>query len=112
MTNNKADDVSEFKDLYIKTSRESIQEAKNSLLKLQKDPSDKEVIEKVLRIAHTLKGRAAVMGDKKTSLKSATLEDLFREIQEGRKELTSDLLGTVSQTFDEIAALIDKAENR
>ncbi len=112
MTNDKKDDVSEFKDLYIKTSRESVQEAKSSLLKLQKNLFDKEMIEKVLRIAHTLKGRAAVMGYKETSLKSATLEDLFREIQEGRKELTSDLLGTVSQTFDEIAALIDKAESK
>lgn len=110
MTNKKPDDLSEFKDLYIKTSRESIQKAQNSLLKLRKNPFDKEMIEKVLRIAHTLKGRAAVMGDKEASLKSGSLEDLFREIQKGRKKLTPDLLKSVSQSFEAIAVLIDKVE--
>lgn len=108
MTNNKTNDVSEFKELYIKTSKKDIQEARNSLLGLQKDLSDKEAAEKVLRIAHTLKGRAAVMKDKEVSLKSASIEDLFREVQEGRKELTPNMLKSVSQSFGEIAALIEK----
>ncbi len=96
------DDTSKFKGLYLKTSKENIRKAKSFLSKLQQNPNDKKAIAGVLRMAHTLKGKSAVMGYKSISAKSASIENLFREIHEGKKKLTSNTLKNVSQSFDNL----------
>ncbi len=103
------DDTSEFKGLYFKTSKKDILKAKGLLSKLQQNSEDKKAIASVLRIAHTLKGRSAVMGYKSISAKSASIENLFREIHEGKKKLTSSMLKNVSQSFDNLIASINKS---
>lgn len=104
------DDLSQYKDLYLQTSREYLQSLNTALLKLEKKPADKEAIEEIFRSAHSLKGQSVAMGYEATGSLCHTVEDIFYEIREGRMKLTPELADLLFASFDSLTASIDKIE--
>src|SRR5215204_7411332 len=105
-----ANEFLEYKDLYIQTGREYIQSLNASLLKLEKNPADKEAIEEVFRSAHSLKGQSAAMEYQSTGFLCHTIEDVFYEIKHGRMQLTSELSEHLFAAFDALTDSINHIE--
>jgi two-component system, chemotaxis family, sensor kinase CheA len=103
-------DFSEYKDLYIQSSRENIQHLNASLLTLEKNPTDVTAIEEVFRYAHTLKGEAAAMEYQNTGYLCHTVEDVFYEIKNGRMQLTPELADHLFTAFDALTDSINHIE--
>ena len=55
-------DMNQYLDIFVEESREHLQSLNSSLLELEKDPSDKGVLNEIFRVAHTLKGMSGTMG--------------------------------------------------
>jgi len=55
-------DFSEFLDVYIQEANEQIEKLDDGLLRLEKEPSDTDILNAIFRAAHTLKGSSATMG--------------------------------------------------
>ena len=100
----------EYKDLYVQTGREYIQSLNASLLRLEKNPTDKETIEEVFRSAHSLKGQSAAMEYESTGFLCHTIEDVFYEIKNGRMALTSELSDHLFAAFDALTNSINVIE--
>src|SRR5687767_10037730 len=100
----------EYKDLYIQTGREYIQSLNASLLKLEKNPGDKETIEEVFMSAHSLKGQSAAMEYHSTAFLCHTVEDVFYEIKNDRMKLTSELSDYLFAAFDALTDSINHIE--
>ncbi|HSW66761.1 MAG TPA: chemotaxis protein CheA [Bacillota bacterium] len=100
----------EYKDLYIQTSRDYIQSLNACLLKLEKEPGNKEAIEEIFRSAHSLKSQSAAMEYQSTGYLCHTVEDVFYEIKQGRMQLTAELSDHLFTAFDALADAINHIE--
>jgi two-component system, chemotaxis family, sensor kinase CheA len=65
----------ELRELFFETAQELLQTLNDEALKLEKDPSDKEVVRSIRRVVHTLKGDAAACGFRELSELSHEFED-------------------------------------
>lgn len=105
-----AEDLAAYKDLYLQTSKEYLQELNSSLLKLEKDPLDKTAIEDIFRSAHSLKSQSAAMGYTSTAFLCHTIEDVFYEIKEDKLVINSDIADVLFSAFDNLSSSIESIE--
>ncbi len=104
------DDLSEYLELYVQTSKEYIQSLNAALLVLEKNPTDAHAIEEIFRNAHSLKSQSAAMGYQSTGYLCHVVEDIFYEIKQGRKELTSEIADHLFAAFDALTRSIARIE--
>jgi chemotaxis protein histidine kinase CheA len=102
--------LSQYKDLFVETGKEFLQSLNDSLLKLEKDPANKEAIAEVFRSAHSLKGQSAAMGYEKTGFLCHAVEDVFFEVKEGRMKVTPELADLLFKAFDGLSDSIAHSE--
>jgi two-component system chemotaxis sensor kinase CheA len=65
----------ELRELFFETAQELLQALNDEALKLEKDPSEKEVVRSIRRVVHTLKGDAAACGFRELSELAHEFED-------------------------------------
>ncbi|HEV7453804.1 MAG TPA: chemotaxis protein CheW [Candidatus Saccharimonadales bacterium] len=104
------DDLSQYLDLYIQTSKEYIQSLNAALLVLEKNPAEKTAIEDVFRNAHSLKSQSAAMGFEQTGYLCHVVEDVFYEIKQERMSLTAELADRLFAAFDALGASLASIE--
>ncbi|HMH18658.1 MAG TPA: chemotaxis protein CheA, partial [Burkholderiales bacterium] len=75
MTNFSDERGAELRELFFETAQELLQALNDEALKLEKDPSDKEVLRSIRRVVHTLKGDAAACGFRELSELAHEFED-------------------------------------
>jgi len=97
----------EYKELFIGEANDNYEEINRLLTDLERKPDNKEVINAIFRITHTLKGNAAGMGFGDIASFSHVMEDLFGEVREGRIILTGDIITMLFRAVDVLGALID-----
>jgi two-component system chemotaxis sensor kinase CheA len=99
----------EFLEDYILDSKEHILALNKALLNLEKDPQDKDSINRIFRAAHTLKGNSATMGFLDiTNLAHAT-ENIFEGVREGKLVITESIIDTLFETLDSIESMVESA---
>ncbi|MDD6171605.1 MAG: Hpt domain-containing protein, partial [Ligilactobacillus ruminis] len=57
-----ADDNSVYRDLFFEESDDNLQTLNDSILELEQEPDNIDLINSIFRVAHTLKGMSATMG--------------------------------------------------
>lgn len=97
----------QYLSVFIDESREYIQSLNESLLKLEKNPYDEEVINETFRALHTLKGMSATMGFDSMSKLCHKMEQLLDKVRSKRVRLTSELLDRLFAGVD----VVDKMVN-
>lgn len=97
----------QYLGVFIDESREYIQSLNESLLKLEKNPYDEEVINETFRALHTLKGMSATMGFDSMSKLCHKMEQLLDKVRSKRVRLTSELLDRLFAGVD----VVDKMVN-
>lgn len=91
-------DLSKYKELYLSTAKEYVTTIENSLLALQSDPTQKEAIDSIHLSAHSLKSQSQVMGFTQTAEVCKRIEFIFKDIQNGTKIVSTDLLERLTKT--------------
>src|SRR6185503_18955671 len=102
--------LAQYKDLFVETGKEYLKSLNDALLKLEKDPGDKDAIAEIFRSAHSLKGQSAAMGYEKTGYLCHAVEDTFFEIKEGRMKATPELADLLFTAFDALSSSIAHIE--
>jgi len=99
----------ELRDIYRISSQERLQNLEAGILSLEQDPTQLEIIEDLLREAHSLKGDSRVVGV--TSMEAVThaLEEVLGKIQHQEIAFTSQLGDRLYQTLDGMQKLIEEA---
>jgi len=92
--------LSQYRDLYLETSKDYLLKLNAALLILEKDPRNQEAIENIFRSAHSLKSQSAAMGYTDTALLCHTVEDIFYAIREGTLALTPSIADCLFASFD------------
>jgi two-component system chemotaxis sensor kinase CheA len=102
--------LSQYKELFVETGKEYLKSLSDSLLKLEKDPKNKDAVAEIFRASHSLKGQSAAMGFEKTGYLCHAVEDVFFEIKEGRLETTPELADLLFTAFDDLGKSIEQID--
>jgi two-component system chemotaxis sensor kinase CheA len=76
-------DMSQYKDLFVSEAMEHLNGMGEAIVAVEGDPGDREKINTLFRIAHSLKGMGASMGYNDIADLSHTMEDLMHKVREG-----------------------------
>ncbi|MCT4596372.1 MAG: chemotaxis protein CheA [Vallitalea sp.] len=100
-------DISQYLEIFIEESKEHLQSLNESLLELEKNSENVELINEVFRVAHTLKGMAATMGYKRMQKLTHDMENVLSEIRNGNIKVQSELLDILFQCLDALEQYVD-----
>lgn len=93
-------DMNQYLDIFVEESREHLQDLNSSLLELEKDPSDKNVLNEIFRVAHTLKGMSGTMGFARMQRLTHHMEDVLDAMRNDRMTATSDIVDILFKCLD------------
>jgi len=98
---------SEYRTLFLEESQDQIQEWEESLLNLEKNPSDRELIDSLFRSIHTLKGSAGFVGFEDLQKITHDLESSLQDVRDGNKELTQEMTEVLFEGLDLCRQMIE-----
>jgi len=94
-----------MRSIFIEESTRLLEQLSQELLSLEKDPTDAETINTVLRIAHTLKGSAATLGYSRSQAVAHGMEDILQLARDGTAALDGDAADTLLAASDRLDML-------
>ena len=106
------DNLSQYRELYIQTGKEYVQNLNTALLKLEKKSTDKAAIDEVFRSAHSLKSQSAAMGYQSTGYLCHIIEDVFFEIKNDRLPLSAELADHLFKALDGLDRSLKHIEHK
>lgn len=95
---------------FIVEAAEHLEEMESSLLRLEQDHEDKEVLDDIFRSIHTIKGAAQFVGIERVSELSHKLENLLDLLRRDELDLTGNVTDLLIAGKDRIALLVDELE--
>ncbi|MTI40054.1 chemotaxis protein CheA [Fulvivirga lutimaris] len=101
----------EYKEIFLAEAQENFEDVNRLLTDLEKNLEDKNIVNALFRITHTLKGNAAGMGFLDISSLAHVIEDLFGEVREGKLKLTKDMFTSLFRAVDTLGALINSLKD-
>jgi two-component system chemotaxis sensor kinase CheA len=96
------------RQIFIEEAREDLlPELENALLELSESPSDQEVINRVFRALHTLKGSGAMFGFDRLSELAHEVETVFDNVRDGAYRVDSGLVELTLSAKDQFQLLVN-----
>lgn len=92
---------------YREEAIELLTELESSLLELEENPEDKDLISRVFRAMHTIKGSGAMFGFDDIAKFTHEVETVFDLVRNGKMAVSKELLNLTLQSRDHISALLD-----
>ena len=105
---NKAD---QFKLAFREEGREVLVDLESALLELNDNRGDMELVGRVFRALHTLKGSGAMFGFEDLATFTHNLETAFDEVRNGRLPITPELVDLTLSALDQIRAMLEEGVN-
>jgi len=84
-----AANADQFKQSFREEAREILVDLEAALLELNTDRSDAELVGRVFRALHTIKGSGSMFGFEKLAAFTHNLENAYDEVRNGRLEVSS-----------------------
>ncbi|MGM0497381.1 MAG: chemotaxis protein CheA [Bacteroidota bacterium] len=103
--------MDKFTDKFIEEATENIADLEDALLSLENNPEDSDLVERVFRAMHSLKGGGAMFGFQKLSDFTHHLENIYDRVREGKLTINKGLLDLTLQSVDHLKNLLDEGED-
>jgi len=99
-------DISQYKDLFITEAQEHLEALNQSMVDLEKEPGNPDVLTEIFRSAHTLKGMSATMGFDQLTELAHEMENVLDGLRSEDIEATTDIVDLLFSCFDMLGALV------
>jgi two-component system chemotaxis sensor kinase CheA len=103
-------DMSQYKDLFISEVREHLQGMNKAIVALEGNPEDREQIDFLFRMAHSIKGMAASMGYGEMTELSHKMEDLMDRIRKGTIGFVSAVADLLLEGSDRLSTMLNDVD--
>lgn len=100
-------DISKFKQKFLGEAAELLDKLEKALFELEKAPDNKDSINDVFRVMHTLKGVAGMFGFDAVAEITHELEYIYDLLREGKFKVDSLIIDLTLNTGDHIRCLLD-----
>ena len=98
----------QFKQSFREEAREILVELEAALLELSENRGDMELVGRVFRALHTIKGSGAMFGFEDLAAFTHNLENAFDEVRNGRLVVSSELVDLTLSALDQIRAMLEE----
>jgi two-component system chemotaxis sensor kinase CheA len=98
----------DLKQSFREESREILVDLESALLDLNEHRDDAELVARVFRAMHTLKGSGAMVGLDELAAFTHHLETAFDEVRAGRLQIDSGMIDLTLAAFDQIKAMLEE----
>jgi two-component system chemotaxis sensor kinase CheA len=103
-------DTSEYMPMFLAEAREHLQELNLAIVRLEDNPRDRDTVDEVFRIAHSLKGMSATMGFAQIAALTHEMEDVFELLRQRSDGLPAEAVDTVLACLDALSSAVDAIE--
>lgn len=93
--------------VFAEESRELLEMSEGTLLRLEDNPEDSDLIDELFRSIHTIKGSAGIFGFDQVVSFTHQAESVLGRIREGELGLSEDLLTVMLESRDHISTLVE-----
>ncbi|HBG15142.1 MAG TPA: chemotaxis protein CheA [Firmicutes bacterium] len=98
-------EVSQYLNVFMDECYEHLQSLNQSLLVLEKEPDNIEVLNSIFRAAHTLKGASATMGFNKMSSVTHAMEDVLSLLRQNELKVSPEIINILFDALDLLEVL-------
>ncbi len=98
-------DTPEMIDAFLEEVEEQLEVLEQSILELEQNGETPEVIQKIFRVAHTLKGSSSAMGFEEMKILTHEMENVLDEIRNHRLKATKTVINALFQCLDQLRML-------
>ncbi len=103
-------DVSEYLPMFLAEAREHLQELNLAVVHIEEQPDDRETVDEIFRIAHSLKGMSATMGFAGMAALTHQMEDVFELLRQRGVGLSRDAIDVLLGCLDTLEGAVDDIE--
>ncbi len=96
---------------FLVETKEGLVSLDSSLVELEKNPSDKEIIGKIFRVLHTIKGTCGFLGLSRLESVANAGEDVMDKVRSGTLYATPEIISIILEAADHIKSLLKYLEN-
>jgi two-component system chemotaxis sensor kinase CheA len=100
----------QFKQSFREEAREVLVDLEAALLELNENRGDEELVGRVFRALHTIKGSGSMFGFEDLAAFTHNLETAFDEVRNGRLQIGSELIDLTLAALDQIRAMLEERE--
>ncbi len=98
--------IDKFKDKFVEESLDNINDLEEALFLLEKDMKNSEIIERIFRAMHSLKGGGAMFGFNHLSEFTHHLETVFDLVRNNKLNVDNDIISLTFEAIDQIKHLL------
>jgi two-component system chemotaxis sensor kinase CheA len=112
-TKSRGDTVSENDDIikeFLIESHENLDRLDNDLVALEKEPDSRDVLARIFRSTHTIKGTCGFFGFSKLQAVTHAGENLLVRLRDGQLRLTPEMASTLLRMVDAVRELLGRIE--
>jgi two-component system chemotaxis sensor kinase CheA len=99
--------IDKFKAKFVEESNDNVHDLEEALLLLEKDMSNGEIIERIFRAMHTLKGGGAMFGFNQLSEFTHHLETVFDLVRNNQLSITDHIISLTFESIDHIKHMLE-----
>ena len=96
--------------MFLAESREHLQELNLAVVRVEEVPDDRETIDGIFRVAHSLKGMSAAMGFPHMAALTHELEDVFELLRQRTKGISREAIDVLLECLDALSAAIESID--
>ncbi|MBV8257550.1 MAG: Hpt domain-containing protein, partial [Actinobacteria bacterium] len=104
-------DTSDYLPMFLAECREHLQSLNLAIVRLEENAEDRETIDEIFRIAHSLKGMSATMGFAHMAELTHAMEDVFDLLRQRKGALERDVVDLLFECLDALSAAVDSIES-
>lgn len=99
--------MEEYRDIFVEEAREHLATIEKRLLDLEADPSNRDALNEIFRMAHTLKGMSATVGLNKLAEVAHRAESLLDQLRKGERGVDRPIMDLLLAARDRIAVGVE-----
>ncbi|MBK3332496.1 chemotaxis protein CheA [Persephonella atlantica] len=104
---NFSDDMREILEEFLVEADEILSDLDQELIELEENPEDKELLNKIFRGMHTLKGGAGFLGLTSVVEIAHKIEDIFNLLRNDELKLTSEMMDVILEGVDKLKEAVE-----
>lgn len=105
--------MSDFADLipeFVEESMEHLKNIEEDIIQIESGTDDKELINRVFRAVHSVKGGSSFLGLKNIERLSHKMEDIFNLVRNGELHFNAAISSAVLQSIDTLKEMLERVE--
>ncbi|AOT72937.1 chemotaxis protein CheA [Geosporobacter ferrireducens] len=104
-------DMGQYLEIFIEESKENLQNMNQSLLDLENNYGDKNILNDIFRVAHTLKGMSSTMGFSKVASLTHEMENVLQALRNNEISTSEKIIDLLFECLDILEEYITEISN-